>query len=361
MALPDELEPYKEQVLQIIESASSGAKLPSVVNARSTKINNNPNANFKKKEFQELGQRINHKATYRVDFSSAELIEKCTLALNDSLNLLKYETKTGEQDSEISRDQLDTGTSFVVKETSIEYDNSSVHATVKYDLIGIIAAHTELTRKTVASILSAIKSHVFDKFKANPEDFITQASRLILEQKATAVVESLSYTPTNKTYTTDIFTANHSKQEFSLAMDTPNRHIYDYLVSASKAARKFAERLESSTEVIVYSKLPSGFKIPTPGGNYNPDWAIAFTEGSVQHIYFVAETKGYISSLQLRNMEEIKTDCAKKFFEMLHQKFNPVKYGVVKSYGDLLNIVTMVNESNEEEGKLNPGKSETKF
>ena len=102
-------------------------------------------------------------------------------------------------------------------------------------------------------------------------------------------------------------------EDFSKAMKT-ERHVYDYVFTDSKNERTFAKELDSSTEVVVYAKLPRSFFIPTPVGNYNPDWAIAFEDDKVKHVYFIAETKGSMSSMELRKIEECKIDCARKFF-----------------------------------------------
>jgi type III restriction enzyme len=92
--------------------------------------------------------------------------------------------------------------------------------------------------------------------------------------------------------------------------------------------------------VVVYAKLPRGFFIPTPVGGYNPDWAIAFQEGMVKHVYFVAETKGSLSSMELRGVEEVKVECARKFFAELNRKHDgAVKYDVVTDFGQLMQIV----------------------
>lgn len=134
----------------------------------------------------------------------------------------------------------------------------------------------------------------------------------------------------------DIFTQEKPKEDFSKAIKT-DRHIYDYVFTDSKNERTFVKELDTSTEVVVYAKLPRSFFIPTPVGNYNPDWAIAFVEGKVKHVYFIAETKGSMSSMELRKIEECKIDCARKFFTKITS--DQVKYDVVDSYGKLMELV----------------------
>ncbi|WP_163336035.1 type III restriction-modification system endonuclease [Desulfopila sp. IMCC35008] len=340
--LPEDLTPYKEQIFQLIQSVYSDAQLPEIENDRGAKTN--PlNANFEKKEFKELWNRINRKAAYSVHFDSSELVEKCIQTLNMQLRVspLQYTIQRGEQADGISYDQMKSGDSFEVRETSTEYNGHSVHSAVKYDLIGKVAENVQLTRSTVTSILADLEKPVFAQFKTNPENFISEASRLIQEQKATVIIEHLTYDAITETHDIDIFTDSQSKQDFSKAGDPLKRHIYDYVITDSKIERTFVQELDTSSEVVVYAKLPKGFSIPTPVGNYNPDWAISFKEGSVKHVYFVAETKGSMSTMELRQIEITKIECARKFFDEINRKINPenVKYDVVNSFGKLMEIV----------------------
>ncbi|SFM80855.1 type III restriction-modification system endonuclease [Methanolobus profundi] len=341
--LPEDLEPYNNQIFQLIDSVYSDVKVLEIENDRGAKTN--PlNDNFEKQEFKGLWNRINRKAVYSVKFDSSELIDKCVEALNKELHVtpLEYTVQRGIQVAEIEYEKIKSGDGFEILETSnAEYGAKSIHSAVKYDLIGKIAESVQLTRRTVTDILSSIEDSIFEQFKTNPESFISQAIRLINEQKATVIIEHLSYDTIAETHDIDIFTDSQSKQDFSKAGDPLKRHIYDYVITDSKTERNFVTELDTSSEVVVYAKLPKGFSIPTPVGNYNPDWAIAFKEGTVKHIYFVAETKGSMSSMQLREIEKIKIECARKFFDEINHKINPenVKYDVVDSYGKLMEIV----------------------
>ncbi|MDF8335512.1 type III restriction-modification system endonuclease [Novosphingobium cyanobacteriorum] len=340
-ALPDELKAHADQIFQIIDSVFSDAQLPKVEDGRKPKTN--PlNENFEKKEFQELWRRINQKAVYRVEFDSDELVRKCVSALDSHLRVtpLQYTVQTGIQGDGLTDEQLKAGDGFALTGSTTER-GGSVHSLVKYDLLGKIAENTELTRKTAAEILTGIQASVFGQFKENPEHFIAEASRIIAEQKATMVIERLAYDGLAERYDVDIFTANQTGQDFSKASAKLKRHIYDYVVTDSEIERKFADRLDVASEVVVYAKLPRGFLIPTPVGDYNPDWAISFKEGSVKHIYFVAETKGTMSTMKLREIENTKIACARKFFDEIGQRVSEdrVKYDVVTSYEKLMDIV----------------------
>ena len=301
-------------------------------------------ANFKKREFQELWGRINHKAVYQVEFDSAELIANCIRVLDKSLNVtvMQYLVEAGKQVVGLEVEQLETSTGFKVSETKVEHSAVSAGSTVKYDLLGEIAEKTRLTRRTCATILTRVNPGTFAKFKQNPEQFITEAARLINEQKATVIVEHLAYDPLDDRYDSSIFTENQTAQDLTKAGEKLKKSVYEYVVTDSKVERSFVEQLDVADEVVVYSKLPRGFFIPTPVGDYNPDWAIAFTEGKVKHVYFVAETKGSMSTLQLKGVEEAKIECARKFFASLNDKAdnNAVMYDVVKDYDSLLSLVT---------------------
>lgn len=339
--LPDELKPYADQVFQLIDSVFSDAQLPKVADGRKPKTN--PlNANFDKKEFQELWARINRKAVYRVEFDSVELIRKCVRALDSQLRVtpLKYEKEEGEQLDGLTDDQLRSGQGFKLRKRETIF-GGSVHSLVRYDLLGKVAENAQLTRNTAASILGQITPAIFELFTKNPEQFIAEASRIVAEQKAAMVIERLSYDEMDDRYDVDIFTANQTGQDFSLATEKLKNHIYDYAITDSSVERDFVKDLDASSEVVVYAKLPRGFLIPTPVGDYNPDWAISFKSGSVRHIYFVAETKGTMSSMKLREIEKTKIECARKFFAQIdHQvKDHRIKYDVVTDYGKLMDIV----------------------
>ena len=340
--LPPELAAHAEQIFGLIDSVFSESLLPDVGDDRKPKIN--PlNANFEKKEFKALWSRINQKAVYRVEFDSSELIRNCIRVLDVELRVtpLQYTIQGGVQADQITDTQLKNGDGFSLTGTKVETHNASIHSMVTYDLLGKVAENTQLTRKTIAEILSGVQPVVFKQFKQNPEHFIAEASRLINEQKATIIIERLSYDSIAETHDIDIFTTGQSKQDFTRASEKLKNHIYDYVITDSRIEREFVKELDTSSEVVVYAKLPRGFAIPTPVGNYNPDWAISFKEGSVKHIYFVAETKGSMSTMQLRAIEERKIECARKFFAEINRRIDPehVKYDVVTSYGKLMEIV----------------------
>lgn len=337
--LPEGLKPHAEEIHHLISGVFSASQLPKFDDDRKAK--ENPlNANFDKKEFQQLWNKINRKAVYTVDFDSNELVEKCISALNEKGSLkiapLQYVIESGIQTEQSTYDNIKDGSAFKVAETSTEKYGHSIRSSVKYDLIGQLSDKTQLTRRTTANILKGINVAVFGLYKSNPEDFISKVSELINEQKATTIIERLSYDPLDEVYDAEIFTAEKPKEGFSKAIPV-NQHIYDYVFTDSKIETEFVKELDTSSEVVVYAKLPRGFSIPTPVGSYNPDWAISFKEGTVKHVCFIAETKGTMSSLQLKEIENVKIKCAKKFFNKITS--DQVKYDVVNSYEKLMQVV----------------------
>ncbi len=347
--LSPELAPHAAQIFALVDSVFSESQLPDVGDGRKPKTN--PlNTNFEKKEFKELWSRINQKAVYRVEFDSNELIRNSIRAMDNELRVtpLQYTIQGGEQVGQVTHDQVKARQGFKIRETTTEEHKASVHSSVTYDLLGKLAEDTQLTRKTIAEMLGGIQPTVFKQFKQNPEHFLAETTRLISEQRATIIIERLTYDGIAETHDFDIFTAGQSSQDFTKASEKLRSHIYDYVITDSKVEREFVKELDTSAEVVVYAKLPRGFLIPTPVGDYNPDWAISFKEGSVKHVYFVAETKGSMSSMELRVIEHTKIECARKFFEEINRKIDPehVKYDVVTSYGKLMEIVGMGGASN---------------
>ena len=304
---------------------------------------NKLNDNVQKKEFKELWKRINHKYAYKCEFDSGELIWKCVTAIDAELQVTKlaYTKTRAEQKDELRKIDVTNGDMMTKGKSDTEVLETAIVSNVRYDLIGKIASGATLTRRTVAEILTKIRPTKFDMYKANPEEFISKVTQIIREQKSSIIVEHIEYNQIEGSYDMDIFT-----QEKHTSMDKAykaKKSIMDYVFTDGNAEnsveREFVEKLEEANEVVVYAKLPKGFHIPTPMGNYSPDWAIAFEEGKVKHIYFVAETKGSMSSLQLREIEKNKIKCATKLFERLTQEDVKISYGKVDNFDTLLTLV----------------------
>ncbi|MBP5606063.1 MAG: DEAD/DEAH box helicase family protein [Ruminiclostridium sp.] len=290
-------------------------------------------------EFKALWNKINSKSVYVVDFDTEELIKNAIDALNNKLHVQKifYKIESGSMAEIKSKEELEKGESMKKHESDTETRTITANKSVKYDIIGKLVSETGLTRKDIVRILTGISAATFEQYKYNPEEFILKSAQLINEQKATAIIEHITYHILDDKYDTDVFTEPTIKGKLNVnAMKAP-KHLYDHIVYDSTNERDFATELDTCTSVAVYVKLPDGFYISTPVGKYNPDWAIAFYEGKVKHIYFVAETKGSMSSMQLREIESGKIHCAREHFKAISN--DNVVYDVVDSYKSLLDKV----------------------
>ena len=336
-------EEVKDSIASIVEIIDSvyDNKSFGIENARSNNVELHVDEDkLALPEFKALWSKINSKSVYVVDFDTDELIEKSIHALDRKLRVSKiyFRVDSGEMNQIKSKEELESGTLFV-RENSVTYSaESAVNSNVKYDLIGKLVDETGLTRKTIVKILQGVQLYTFNQFKNNPEEFIIKTASLINDQKATAIIEHITYDVMDEKYGTDVFTEPTIKGKLDVNAMKAKKHLYDHIIYDSSNERKFAEELDTNSNVAVYVKLPDGFYISTPVGHYNPDWAIAFYKGTVKHIYFVAETKGSMNSMQLRLVEESKIHCAREHFKAISN--NEVVYDVIDSYSSLLDFVT---------------------
>ena len=298
--LPLKLQPIAEGVTRLINSIFDPKALEDMIVEDKVVIPENKlNDNFNKEEFQALWKEINHKYVYSVSYDSEELIRNVILHIDAELDVkqLRYVMIEGTQDVKNVAEFGDT------RSQSRTLTNVCT-STVRYDLVGDIAKGANLTRRSVARILKGIKESKLYFFKNNPEEFIRKVIGIIKEQKSTMIVEAIRYNMTDGKYDSEIFTSK-SKMDFDKAYEA-KKHVTDYVFSDSKGERNFAHDLDEASEVVVYAKLPRSFQIPTPVGNYAPDWAIAMKRDGVKHIFFIAETKGSMSSMQLSKIENAK-------------------------------------------------------
>lgn len=291
-------------------------------------------------EFKALWEKINSKSVYVVDFETDELIQNAINTLNSKLRVQKifYKIESGSMEGIKSKEELEKGESIKKNESATETRAITANKSVKYDLVGKLVAETGLTRKDIVRIMTGIEPLVFGQYQYNPEEFILKSAQLINEQKATAIIEHITYHALDDHYSTEVFTEPTIKGKLNVNAMKAQKHLYDHIVYDSTNEHDFATELDTSKAVAVYVKLPNGFYISTPVGKYNPDWAIAFYEGEVKHIYFIAETKGSMSSMQLRDIEKGKIHCAKEHFKAISS--DNVVYDVVDSYSSLWEIIS---------------------
>lgn len=344
--LPDELQSKveaKSEVFEQVQKLIQAVYNPSVLvgmidNGQKPQWENgNPlNKNFDKDIFQELWKKINHKYTYSCHFNSEELITNAVQAIKSDLKVvpMRYTLEIGQQKDKIDESQIRSGTAFGNADSETKSLSRAVASSVKYDLVGDIAKGCKLTRKTVATILSKLTIKEMEQFGFNPEKFIRDVINIINAQKSTKIVEHIEYHELEDTYDSSIFTSPKlpDKEPF-----IAKKCIQDLVFTDSTVEWKFAEDLDGASEVVVYARLPRSFQIPTPVGNYAPDWAIAFDKEKVKHVFFIAETKGTMEDLQLNKIESNKIECAKKLFNVVST--SGVKYDHVDSFEQLKNVI----------------------
>ena len=294
--------------------------------------------NLEKNAFQELWSRINQKAVYFSDFDSDALVRAAVRRLDRDLSVQQQvivvsgaNLQTG-----IDVEQVRRGSAFAEERARYEVNEQPVESKIRYDMVGQLASLTRLTRATAGTILQQISPKTFALFGRNPEQFLRRAADLVRREKVQLAIETLRYEKTGERYDVSIFETDKPEVAIDRAVQA-TYHVYDYVAVDSDTERTFAERLEAAEEVIVYAKLPRGFTIPTPGGNYNPDWAIAIEANGVREIYFVAETKGAAEDEELRASEKQNIDSAKRYFADVAQD---VTFKKVASYDELRQAIS---------------------
>lgn len=345
--LPEELKPMEEGIQKLIQSTYDRNVVPQIIDGNKAKVRiNELNDNFSKKEFQELWKRINHKYAYTVKFDSDELVQKAVDAINKELTVtqIKFLVEGGMLSTKTTAEQLEAKKAFTDESQHYEQVTEKFVSGKPLDLVGRVAQSAVITRRTAAEILSKIDFIQFEKYKYNPEEFIRKVSQIILAEKSRMTVEHIQYNTVDGSYDSDIFMQDITAKSLDKAIES-KKSIHNYVFTDGTADEnnemKFAKDLEKAEEVVVYAKLPSGkngFKIPTPVGDYSPDWAIAFKEGTVKHMYFVAETKGTMESMDLKPIEKIKIDCASKLFAAMSNE--GVEYHWVHTYKDLMDAIS---------------------
>jgi type III restriction enzyme len=334
LPMPKGLEPYKASITKLLKAVYSGEVFQGE-NDRET-IDLRPNKNLKKKEFQELWSKINSKSIYKVNFNDEMLINQSKDLINAQLHIRDkvYEVRSGElQDG--TKEEMEAGT--LIKEAPVKYNAivKNIYSNTAYDIVGEIEEKTFLTRATISTILSKLKSEKFLLLRKNPEEFIAKCSRLINEVKASLIYNKVEYFKTEETYDAITIFGNDGKALRS--EETLKKHIYDFIKTDSDTEMSFVNDLENSTHIVVYAKLPKKFSIPTPVGPFNPDWAIVLDKETVRHIYFVVETKGSMSDQNLRELEKLKIHCATEHFKAVSG--SDVTFDRINSYDNLMEIV----------------------
>lgn len=335
--LKDELLPLSDGIHSLIRAIFDEKAFNEMIKPKKKAFVKNKIIDANWEAFKDLWQRINKRYAYLVDFESSTLVEKAAKEVNEGLAVteLHYTKIQGE-----NNDNLD----FKITNTSTKKLARSAKVNIKYDLVQKIADGVNLSRRTVMEILSKLSVEKISMFTTNPEEFISKVIKIINDQKAAIVVQCISYVPSAEPeYGREIFNMSKESEEYEKAY-AARKAIQEFVFTDGSAQEsiegKFVKDLDANDAVVVYAKLPKGpkgFYIPTPVGNYSPDWAISFKKASVRYIYFIAETKGTMDRTQFRPIEDAKIDCAMKLFNDISTA--GVKYHYVDSYKTLVEEV----------------------
>ena len=337
--LPEHLVYFKDPILNLLRSIYSDVSIKAEDERKTIILNTNKN--FKKKEFQDLWEKINIKTVYEVKFDTEKLIKESVNKINRNLHVSEktYEIRTGVLEDG-SKKEMEDGSLMVESQRENFKLKSNNFSNAIYDIIGEIEAITNLTRKTIVDILKLISSEKFYLIHKNPEEFIAKLGVLINDVKASLIINNIVYHKTEERYDSKVVFSNDK----TVLRDSEllKKHIYDYLTTSSNPSKiesNFVRELENSVEVIVYAKLPQSFYISTPEAKYSPDWAIVFDKDKARHIYFIAETKGSDSDMDLREIEKLKIHCAEKHFEAIGNGI--IKFAKISTFDKLLEIVSL--------------------
>lgn len=333
LVLPAEFEAQKGQIAEVLRKVSGRLDIKNADERRQVPLRKGKDgkAVYLSDDFKALWDRIKHKTTYRVQFDNAKLITDCISALQKAPAIAKARLQWRKADIAIGKAGVQAteksgAATVVLDEADIELP----------DLLTDLQDRTQLTRRTIVSILTG--SGRLDDFKRNPQQFIELAAETINRCKRMALVDGIKYQKLGDqhVYAQELF----EKEELTgylknMLMDT-QKSIYEHVVYDSTTERDFADGLEKNDAIKLYAKLPGWFKVPTPLGTYNPDWAVLVEEDGAQRLYFVVETKSSLFTDDLRDKESAKIECGKAHFKALAVGENPARYVVARSVGDLM-------------------------
>ena len=334
LPLPESVEEHREGIQARLKKLAGRLEVKNADERRTVKTRE---AVIDSEEFKALWDRIKHKTRYRVRFDNEKLIEECRKAVRDMPPIPKTRVHTRKGSLSISRGGVQTEEN-VVAESTVLYERDIVLP----DLLTELEYKTKLTRRSLVTILKGSKR--LRDFAANPQKFLEQVVDAILRQKQDAIVDGIKYQKIGDEafYAQELF-VNEELTGYMKTMLESQKAPHEKIVYQSNVERDFAMRLEGDRSVKVYAKLPDWFKIPTPLGNYNPDWAVLIEQDRTERLYFVVETKatatGTISFLgsDLRGKEAAKILCGKAHFEALAEGVeNPARFIQAGNFDDVL-------------------------
>ncbi len=323
-------EPFQAQLPQIKEVLRKLAGKLDIKNADERKQIKTRQAVLHSEEFQALWDRIKHKTTYRVQFDNEKLVTECAKAIRECPPITKTRVQIRKADLAIGRggvssEETAAAAPITIEETDIELP----------DLLTDLQDKTQLTRRSLVRILT--DSGRLDDFKRNPQQFIELAGESINRTKRLAIVDGIKYQRIGDEhyYAQELF-EQEELTGYLKNMLAATKSVYEHVVYDFGVEHTFAEQLERNEVVKVYAKLPGWFKVPTPLGTYNPDWAVLVEKDGAERLYFVVETKSSLFTDDLRDKESAKIVCGKAHFEALKVGESPAEYIVARSVEDML-------------------------
>ena len=332
--LPEEYSDQQEEIVAILKKLAG--KLD-IKNADERKIIQTREAILHSEEFKALWERVKYKTSYRVEFDNEKLIQQAAEAFEKAPPVTKTRLYFRKADVEIGRGGVSTANETVSARTTIQENDIELP-----DVITELQDKTQLTRASVVQIL--IKSRRLEDFKRNPQEFIDLAAEAINRTKRFALVDGIKYTRIGDGhyYAQELFEQEELKGYLENTLEA-QKSVYTHVVYDSQGVEKdFAQALEDNESVKVYAKLPSWFKIPTPLGTYNPDWAVLVENDGTEKLYFIVETKGSVWLDDLRHQEGGKIKCAEEHFKVVAEENsieNPARYITASTADNMMNYV----------------------
>ena len=333
LALPAEFEAQKGQIAEVLRKVSGRLDIKNADERRQVPLRkgNDGKAIYLSDEFKALWDRIKHQTTYRVQFDNAKLVTDCIAALQKAPVIAKARLQWRKADISIGK----AGVAATEKAgaATVVLDEADIELP---DLLTDLQDRTQLTRRTIVSILTG--SGRLHDFKRNPQQFIELTAETINRCKRLALVDGIKYQKLGDqhVYAQELFEKEELTGYLKNMLQDTRKSIYEHVVYDSPTERDFADGLEKNEAIKLYAKLPGWFKVPTPLGTYNPDWAVLVEEDGTQHLYFVVETKSSLFTDDLRDKESAKIECGKAHFTALGVGENPARYVVARSVDDLL-------------------------
>ena len=329
LSLPNEFEAQRQQVVAVLKKLSGKLEVKNADDRKQIAVRKSV---LISPEFRALWDRIKHKTTYRVQFDNEKLIERCIEALNDAPPVAKTRLQWRKAGMAINKAGVDA--SLLSVSDSITLNEGDIELP---DVLTELQDRTHLTRKTIARILT--ESHRLNDFKRNPQQFIELAADAINRCKRLALVNGIKYQRLGDEhfYAQELFETEELTGYLKNLVQNTTKSVYEHVVYDSSVERDFAEALERNEAIKVYAKLPGWFKVPTPLGTYNPDWAVLVERDGQERLYFVVETKSSLFKDDLLDLESGKIKCGAAHFKALAVGENPAIYRKLKDVDGLLN------------------------